>query len=71
VVNYKLLNLLSRMLEMPEDYLWNTVQSHNGIIGEGYFRQMMFHPIDSERAKAAGGVQMHGHQGASRLAPCR
>ena len=55
--------MLSRMLELPETWLWENVQSHNGTIGEGYFRQMMFHPSTEERSKAAGGVQMHGHQG--------
>lgn len=51
------------MLELPDDYFWERVQSHNGSIGEGYFRQMMFHPKTPEEMKAAGGVQMHGHQG--------
>lgn len=60
-MNRKLLSLLSRMLELPDDYLWDKIQSHNGPIGEGYFRQMMFHPASAEhRAKSA--VQMHGHQ---------
>ncbi|EIW67159.1 hypothetical protein TREMEDRAFT_33907 [Tremella mesenterica DSM 1558] len=61
-INKLLLKMLSKMLELPEDFLWNEVQSHNGPIGEGYFRQMMFHPTTAERNKAAGNVQMHGHQ---------
>nr|XP_031862597.1 uncharacterized protein CI109_002095 [Kwoniella shandongensis]KAA5529669.1 hypothetical protein CI109_002095 [Kwoniella shandongensis] len=61
VINKKLLSLLSRMLELPENYLWDNVQSHNGVIGEGYFRQMMFHPVSESNRKKAE-VQMHGHQ---------
>ncbi|WWC94644.1 hypothetical protein V866_001491 [Kwoniella sp. B9012] len=61
VINKKLLALLSRMLELPESYLWDHVQSHNGPIGEGYFRQMMFHPPPAEHRKKSD-VQMHGHQ---------
>ncbi|WWC73877.1 uncharacterized protein I206_107849 [Kwoniella pini CBS 10737] len=61
VVNKKLLSLLSRMLDLPESYLWDKVQSHNGPIGEGYFRQMMFHPAPPEHRKKSS-VQMHGHQ---------
>ena len=55
--------MLSRILELPEGWLWDNAQSHNGPIGEGYFRQMMFHPKTVEEMKAANNVQMHGHQG--------
>ncbi|WVQ81830.1 hypothetical protein IAT38_003957 [Cryptococcus sp. DSM 104549] len=61
VINRKLLSLLSRMLELPDDYIWDKIQSHNGPIGEGYFRQMMFHPVSAADRKKAD-VQMHGHQ---------
>lgn len=65
MINKKVLALLSRILELPENFLWDHVQSHNGSIGEGYFRQMMFHPVSMENRKKSGGVQMHGHQGES------
>lgn len=37
-VNRRLLKLLSRVLEMPDDTLWDSVQSKNGPVGQGYFR---------------------------------
>lgn len=60
-VNRRLLKLLSRALELPDDYLWSNVQSHAGPVGDGYFRHALFYPLlgdDKERRK---GVRMYGH----------
>lgn len=61
-VNRRLLQLLSKVLELPDEYLWNNVQSHEGPVGDGYFRHALFYPLlgdDKERRK---GVRMYGHK---------
>lgn len=60
-VNRRLLTLFSRVLELPDDYLWEHVQSHGSPTGEGYFRHALFRPQDKVIREAAGGVKMHGH----------
>ncbi|KAK5115896.1 hypothetical protein LTR62_000352 [Meristemomyces frigidus] len=60
-VNRRLLKLLSRVLELSDDYLWDNIQSHDHTIGDGYFRHALFYPLtdaDQERQK---GVRMYGH----------
>jgi len=49
------------VLELPDDYLWDHIQSHDNTIGDGYFRHALFYPLtgkDNERRK---GVRMYGH----------
>ncbi|KAF2166028.1 hypothetical protein M409DRAFT_66921 [Zasmidium cellare ATCC 36951] len=60
-VNRRLLTLFSRVLELPDDYLWNNVQSHGGPTGEGYFRHALFRPVEKQTAEASKGLRMHGH----------
>lgn len=60
-VNRRLLTLFSRVLELPDDYLWDNVQSHGGPTGEGYFRHALFRPIEKQAAEASKGLRMHGH----------
>ena len=60
-VNRRLLTLFSRVLELPDDYLWNNVQSHGSPTGEGYFRHALFRPVAKETAQASKGLRMHGH----------
>ncbi|KAG0647219.1 Gibberellin C-20 oxidase 3 [Hyphodiscus hymeniophilus] len=51
-VNRRLLRLLSMVLELPDDYLWENVQSHNGLVGDGYFRHALFYPLEGENKVA-------------------
>ena len=60
-VNRRLLTLFSRVLELPDDYLYENVQSHGGPTAEGYFRHALLRPQDKEVRAAAQGVKMHGH----------
>ncbi|WWC64280.1 uncharacterized protein I303_106890 [Kwoniella dejecticola CBS 10117] len=60
-VNRRLLALFSRILELPDDYLWDNVQSHGSPTGEGYFRHALFRPVDSATSKCSKGMRMHGH----------
>ncbi|KAL4958442.1 hypothetical protein BDW69DRAFT_190914 [Aspergillus filifer] len=60
-VNRRLLTLFSRVLELPDDYLWNNVQSHGSPTGEGYFRHALFRPVKKETSEASKGLRMHGH----------
>lgn len=60
-VNRRLLTLFSRVLELPDDYLWDKVQSHGGPTGEGYFRHALFRPQPEDIRKAAADIRMHGH----------
>ncbi|KAH6721204.1 hypothetical protein BKA61DRAFT_153200 [Leptodontidium sp. MPI-SDFR-AT-0119] len=60
-VNRRLLRLLSMVLELPDDYLWDTVQSHDGLVGDGYFRHALYYPLDEESRVARKGVRMYGH----------
>ncbi|PBP20810.1 hypothetical protein BUE80_DR008431 [Diplocarpon rosae] len=60
-VNRRLLRLLSMVLELPEDYLWDNVQSHDGLVGEGYFRHAIYYPLEEEVRASRKGVRMYGH----------
>ena len=60
-VNRRLLTLFSRVLELPDDYLWDNVQSHGSPTGEGYFRHALFRPVKKETQEASKGLRMHGH----------
>lgn len=60
-VNRRLLCLFSRVLELPDDYLWKHVQSHGSPSGEGYFRHALFRPVKQETVKQSQGLRMHGH----------
>lgn len=55
------MKLLSRVLELPDNYRWDHVQSKDSVVGDGYFRHALFYPLlgdDKERRK---GVRMYGH----------
>ncbi|KAJ6444161.1 mat1-1-3 [Purpureocillium lavendulum] len=60
-VNRRLLTLLSRVLELPDDFLWDKVQSHGSPTGEGYFRHALFRPVQKKTDEASKGLRMHGH----------
>ncbi|KAF2123077.1 putative gibberellin 3-beta hydroxylase [Lophiotrema nucula] len=60
-VNRRLLTLFSRVLELPDDYLWNNVQSYGSPTGEGYFRHALFRPVQKQTEEASKGLRMHGH----------
>lgn len=60
-VNRRLLTLFSRVLELPDNYLWDNVQSHGSPTGEGYFRHALFRPVKKETQEASKGLRMHGH----------
>lgn len=60
-VNRRLLTLFSRVLELPDDYLWDNVQSHGSPTGEGYFRHALFRPVEKKTEEASKGLRMHGH----------
>jgi isopenicillin N synthase-like dioxygenase len=60
-VNRRLLKLFSRVLELPDDYLWDNVQSHGSPTGEGYFRHALFRPVPESTRAASKGLRMHGH----------
>ncbi|CED82117.1 gibberellin 3-beta [Phaffia rhodozyma] len=62
-VNRRLLTLLSRVLELPDDYLWDNVQSHvdGSATDEGYFRHALFRPAPQSTQEASKGLRMHGH----------
>lgn len=60
-VNRRLLTLLSRVLELPDDYLWDNAQSKGGPTGEGYFRHALFQPLAEETKALSKGLRMHGH----------
>lgn len=60
-VNRRLLTLFSRVLELPDDYLWDNVQSHGTPTGEGYFRHALFRPVGEQTREASKGLRMHGH----------
>lgn len=60
-VNRRLLKLLSMVLELPDDYLWDQVQSHNGIVGDGYFRHALYYPLESQTLQDRKGIRMYGH----------
>lgn len=60
-VNRRLLKLLSRVLELPDDYLWDEIQSHDGLVGDGYFRHALYYPLPDEVKESRKGVRMYGH----------
>ncbi|KAK3116790.1 hypothetical protein LTR53_002492 [Teratosphaeriaceae sp. CCFEE 6253] len=60
-VNWRLLRLLSMVLELDQDYHWNSIQSHDGPVGEGYFRHALFYPLLGEDKERRKGVRMFGH----------
>jgi len=60
-VNGRLLKLLSRVLELPDDYLFDNVQSHDWPVGDGYFRHALFYPLLGEDKERRKGVRMYGH----------
>jgi hypothetical protein len=86
-VNRRLLKLLSRILELPDDYLWglfsiptflspvlsitnttnipchllDTIQSHESVVGDGYFRHALFYPLSPENRETMKGVRMYGY----------
>lgn len=59
-VNKRLLKLLSMVLELPDEYLWNHVQSHDGFVGDGYFRHALYYPLETQHRDARKGVRMYG-----------
>lgn len=61
-VTRRLLTLLSRVLQMPDDYLWNTVLSPGRPVGEGYFRHALYHPLPPSLRQKREGVRMYGHR---------
>lgn len=60
-VNRRILTLFSRVLELPDDYLWDNVQSHGTPTGEGYFRHALFRPVGEQTREQSKGLRMHGH----------
>ncbi|ORY26774.1 hypothetical protein BCR39DRAFT_594660 [Naematelia encephala] len=56
-INRRLLCLLSRVLELPDDYIYDHVQSKGDVIGEGYLRHALYHPQHGE----GNGVRLYGH----------
>ncbi|KAL1880649.1 hypothetical protein Daus18300_001260 [Diaporthe australafricana] len=60
-VNRRILKLFSRVLELPDDYLWDNVQSHGSPTGEGYFRHALFRPVEQSTREKSKGLRMHGH----------
>ncbi|KAL1306433.1 hypothetical protein AAFC00_005133 [Neodothiora populina] len=60
-VNRRLLTLFSRVLELPDDWLWDNVQSHGSPSGEGYLRHAIFRPVDQATLGMSKNIRMHGH----------
>lgn len=60
-VTKRLLVLLSRVLELPDDWLWENVQSQDDTpVGEGYFRHALFHPLDEHMRQKREAIRMYG-----------
>jgi hypothetical protein len=59
-VNRRLLKLLSKVLELPDEWLWDRVQSKNGPVGQGYFRQAIYYPADADVTARGKGTRMNG-----------
>lgn len=59
-VNRRLLTLFSRALELPDEYLWDKVESHAGPVNEGYFRHALFHPFEHDEKGLGEGLRMFG-----------
>ncbi|KAK8864129.1 hypothetical protein IAR55_001375 [Kwoniella newhampshirensis] len=66
-VNRRLLKLLSMVLELPQDYLWENVQSRGGPVAEGYFRHALFRPTKQDFQEQSGGLRMNGDYGTTTL----
>ncbi|WWD18847.1 hypothetical protein CI109_103302 [Kwoniella shandongensis] len=66
-VNRRLLRLLSVVLELPPDYLWENVQSRGGPVAEGYFRHALFQPIKKDFKEKSGGLRMNGDYGTTTM----
>ena len=60
-VNRRLLRLLSWVLEMPDEYLWDNIESHSGPVNEGYLRHALFHPFKHQEKGMGEGLKMFGH----------
>ena len=60
-VNRRILTLLSRVLELDDDYIWNNVQSKPGPSGEGYYRCSLYHPMPEKAAAGGKTHRMLGH----------
>lgn len=37
------------------------MQTHDNVVGEGYFRHALFHPLEGEAKKEAEGIRMRGY----------
>ena len=60
-VSKRLFVLLSRVLELPDQWLWDHVQSRDDTpVGEGYFRHAMFHALDEKTRQKREAVRMYG-----------
>ncbi|KAL7418640.1 hypothetical protein Q5752_007098 [Cryptotrichosporon argae] len=60
-VNRRLLTVLSKVLELPDDYLWDHIQSKDKPVGQGYFRHALFYPVGEEHRNSSNGLRMNGH----------
>ncbi|KKY25522.1 putative gibberellin 3-beta [Phaeomoniella chlamydospora] len=63
-VTRRLLILLSRVLELPETFLWDTIQPRetSSPVGEGYFRHALYYPLDEATRSERQAVRMYGHR---------
>ncbi|KAK4686180.1 hypothetical protein P7C73_g3952, partial [Tremellales sp. Uapishka_1] len=59
-VNRRLMTLLSKILELPDEYLYENVQSKGDILGEGYLRHALYHAQPPEKG-VGNGVRLYGH----------
>lgn len=59
-VNKRLLKLLSKVLELDDEFLWNRVQSKVGPVGQGYFRQALYYATDADLQVRGKGMRMNG-----------
>ena len=59
-VNRRLEILLSRVLELPDDYLFDNIESKGGPINEGYLRHALFYPFKHQE-KRGENLRMFGH----------
>lgn len=59
-VNKRLLTLLSRVMELPDDYLYDNVESHAGPVNEGYLRHALFYPFKVQETGMGAGLRMFG-----------
>ncbi|WVQ78698.1 hypothetical protein IAT38_000785 [Cryptococcus sp. DSM 104549] len=59
-INRRLMTLLSKVLELPDDYLYEHVQSKGDVLGEGYLRHALYHAQPPEDG-VGNGVRLYGH----------